>query len=166
MAAYQTTYTERPAKGLPGQVANEEKSNRISRTVEDAAGIKFGTPVQRGTGDHGVAALASGTFLGIAILNPAVPPSTTNPDAYPQYFTGAFMTEGQMYVTAGGNVSDGGEVFYNTSTGRYVGASGANIVGPIPDAVFDTSGGNGDIVEISLRLRATIHPEADAGGGD
>ncbi|PWJ80635.1 hypothetical protein C7441_112177 [Pseudaminobacter salicylatoxidans] len=159
MATYQTTYTERPAKGLHGQIASEEKSNRISRTVESAGGIKFGTPVQRGTSDHGVVAFASGTFLGIAILNPAVPGDADNPDAYPQHFTGAFMTQGPMYVTAGGNVSDGGEVFYNTSTGRYVGAAGANIVGPIPDAVFDTSGGDGDIVEISLRLRATIHPE-------
>ncbi len=165
MATYQTTYSEAPAKGLHGQIASEEKSNRISRTVESAEGIRFGQPVQRGTGDHGVVPLADGTFLGIAILNPAVPPSASLPDAYPQYFTGAFMAQGQMYVTAGGNVSDGGEVFYNTTTHRYVGAAGANIVGPIPDAVFDTSGGNGDIVEISLRLRATIHPEADAGGG-
>lgn len=166
MATYQTTYTERPPKGLHGAIASEEKSNRISRTVENSGGVRFGQPVQRGAGDHGVVPLASGNFMGIAILNPAVPPvapGATLVDGYPQYFTGAFMTQGQMHVMAGGNVSDGGEVFYNTSTHRYVGAAGANIVGPIPDAVFDTSGGNGDIVEISLRLRATIHPEADAG---
>jgi len=160
MATYQTTYTEAPPKGLHGQIANEEKSNRISRTVEDAAGIRFGQPAQRGTGDHGVVPLTTGEFIGIAILNPAVPPHPTLPDAYPHYFTGAFLTQGQMYVLAGGTVTDGGEVFYNTSTHRYVGAAGTNIVGPIPDAVFDTSGGDGDIVEISLRNRATIHPEA------
>lgn len=160
MAPYQTTYTNAPAKGLHGQIASEEKSNRISRTVENAGGVRFGQPVQRGAGDHGVIPLAAGTFLGIAILNPAVPANASLPDAYPQNFTGAFLTMGPMYVTAGGNVSDGGEVFYNTTTHRYVGAAGANIVGPIPDAVFDTSGSDGQIVEISLRLRGTIHPEA------
>lgn len=153
MGNYQTTYTQRPAKGLHGQVANEELSNRISRTVENAGGIKFGVPVQRGTGDHGVVPLAAGTFIGIAILNPAVPANAANPDAYPQYFTGAFLTQGPMYVTAGGNVSDGGQVFYNTVTGRYVGAAGTDIIGPIPGAVFDTTGVDGAIVEISLKLR-------------
>lgn len=163
MATYQTTYGNAPAKGLHGQIASEEKCNKVSRTVETAAGIDFGAPVQRGAGDHGVAILAAGTFLGIAVLNPAVPPvaaGSTLVDGYPQYFTGAFMTMGQMYVTAGGAVTDGDEVFYNTVTKRYVAAAGANIVGPIPDAVFDTSGGDGAIVEISLRLRGTIHPEA------
>lgn len=166
MATYQTTYSEAPAKGLHGQIASEEKSNRISRTVENAEGIRFGQPVQRGAGDHGVVPMVDGDFMGITILNPAVPASATLPDAYPQNFTGAFMTQGPMYVTAGGNVSAGGEVFYDTVTHRYVGAAGTNVIGPIPDAVFDTSGGNGDIVELSLRLRATFHPEAAAGGGD
>jgi len=160
MAPYQTTYTNAPAKGLHGQIASEEKSNKISRTVENVGGVRFGQPVQRGAGDHGVVPLASGTFLGIAILNPAVPATASLPDAYPQYFTGAFLTMGPMYALAGGTVSDGGEVFYNTTTHRYVGAAGANIVGPLPDAVFDTSGADGQIVEISLRLRGTIHPEA------
>lgn len=160
MPTYQTSYTNAPPKGLHGQIANEESCNKVSRTVENAGGIRFGQPVQRGAGDHGVVPLASGTFLGIAVLNPAVPPDAALPDAYPRYFTGAFMTMGTMYVTAGGNVSDGGEVFYNTVTHRYVGAAGANIVGPVPDAVFDTSGSDGSIVEIVVRLRGTIHPEA------
>jgi len=153
MATYQTTYTNAPAKGLHGQISSEEKCNKISRTVEDAAGIKFGVPVQRGTGDHGVVAMSTGKFLGITVLNPAVPPSADNPDAYPQYFTGAFMTMGAMYVTAGGAVSDGGDVYYNTSTGRYVGATGTNIIGPLPDTFFESTGANGDIVEISVGLR-------------
>jgi len=248
MATYQTAYTTAPAKGLPGQVANEEVSNRISRTVESAAGIAFGQPAFRGAGDHGVVlggtfaatgagsaaagntgaqtitaspAVAAGakagryvltavttgataiflfsdpdglelgeattgtaatiggigpftitdagtdpaigdqmyidvtmtantTFIGLAILNPAVPPSASAPDAYPQYFTGAFMTQGQMYVTAGASVVDGGDVYWNPATGRYTSTT-THI--RIPGATFDTSGGNGDIVEISLKLR-------------
>lgn len=153
MATYQTSYSLAPAKGVHGQISSEEKCNKISRTVEDAAGIKFGTPVQRGVGDHGVTAMSTGDFLGIAVLNPSVPANASNPDAYPQYFAGAFMTMGAMYVTAGGAVTDGGDVFYNISTGRYVGAAGTNIIGPLPDTFFESSGANGDVVEISVRLR-------------
>lgn len=246
MAAYQTDYGVSPAKGLPGQVANEEKCNKISRTVETAAGIGFGQPAFRGSGDHGVIAggtfaatgagsegpanIGTGTitdaptvaagakqgryviqllgtsstapfrvedpdgvlvgegnvatefvgggltftisnagtmtagdlfyvdvtytanvkFMGLAVLNAAVPPSASTPDAYPQYFTGAFMTMGQMYVTAGASVVDGGDVYWNPATKRYTSTT-THI--RIPDATFDTSGGDGDIVEISLKLR-------------
>lgn len=248
MATYQTTYSLAPAKGLPGQIANEEKCNKVSRTVESAAGIEFGQPAFRGAGDHGVvagaafAATAAGSaaagntgaqtitaapavaagakagryvltavtagataeflfsdpdgielgnvttgtpatiggigpftitdagtdpaigdqmyidvtfttdaaFLGLAVLNPAVPPNAALPDAYPQYFTGAFMTMGQMYVTAGATVVDGGLVYWNPATKRYTSTT-THV--RIPDAKFDTSGGNGDIVEISLKLR-------------
>lgn len=246
MATYQTTYTEAPAKGLPGQIANEELCNKISRTVESAAGIAFGQPAFRGSGDHGVvvggtfAATGAGSeaagntgtgtitdsptvaagakqgryqaillatsataafavydpdgilvgngnvateftgdgltftisnagtmtigdtfyvdvtytanvdFIGLAVLNPAVPPDDTTPDAYPQYFTGAFMTEGQMYVTAGATVVDGGDVYWDPSDGRYTSTT-THI--RIPGAVFDTGGGDGDIVEVSLKNR-------------
>jgi len=248
MGTYQTTYSSAPAKGLPGQIANEEKCNKVSRSVESAAGVAFGQPVYRGSGDHGViiggtfaatsagAAVAGNTgaatitaapavaagakqgvykltavsagataiflltdpdgvelgeattgtaatiggigpftitdagtdpavgdqftitvtytanasFLGLAVLTSAVPADATTPDAYPQYATGAFMTMGQMYVTAGAAVVDGGDVYWNPATGRYTSTT-THI--RIPGATFDTSGGNGDIVEISLKLR-------------
>lgn len=158
MATYQTTYGGTPAKGLKGQVASEEKCNKVSRTVENAAGVKFGQPVQRGAGDHGVVPLAAGgKFIGLAVLNPAVPPVATGAtlvDGYPQYFTGAFMTDGQMYVKAGGTVADGDAVYYDTVNDAFVNAAGTNIVGPIPDAFFDTSGASGAIVEVSLKHRS------------
>ena len=58
---------------------------------------------------------ANAKFLGLAILTPAVPPvadGATLVDGYPQYFEGAFMTQGQMYVTAGASVVDGGDVYW------------------------------------------------------
>lgn len=251
MATLQTTYSAAPAIGLPGQVANEETSTRISRTVESSAGVAFGQPVFRGSGDHGViiggtfaatgtgsagatnvgtstitaspaitagalagrytvtqmvtsatgallvtdpngvvvghgvvgtavttipgitsftvtsggtatagdqffidvAYTANAAFVGLAILTSAVPPvasGATLVDGYPQYFTGAFLTRGQMYVTAGASVVDGGDVYWNPATGRYTSTT-THI--RIPNAVFDTTGGNGDIVEISLKNR-------------
>lgn len=248
MAIYQNSYAYSPAKGLPGQVANEEKCNKVSRTVESAAGIAFGQPAFRGAGDHGVVVggafaataaaaaratgntgtggitatppaaagakqgryrivltatgataawnmydpdgayvgsgnvataatidgvgpftianagtmtagdtyyidvtyTANGAFIGLAVLNPAVPPDAAAPDAYPQYFTGAFMTMGQMYVTAGASVVDGADVYWNSTSKRFTSSTGDI---RIPDATFDTSGGDGDIVEVSLKLR-------------
>lgn len=248
MSTYQTTYSDAPAKGLPGQIANEEKCNKISRTVESSAGIGFGQPAFRGSGDHGVvvggtfaatgagsegaANVGTGTitdaptvaagakagryviqllatsstaafriedpdgayvgegnvatefvgggltftisnagtmtvgdtfyvdvtytanakFIGLAVLNPAIPPvaSGQSADEYPQYFTGAFMTEGQMYVTAGDTVTDGSDVYWDPADGRYTSTT-THI--RIPNAVFDTGGADGDIVEVSLKNR-------------
>lgn len=155
MSTYQTTYNERPAKGVHGQVANAELSNRISRTIETAA-VPFGAPVQRGAADHGAVAFTTGDFLGIAILNPAVPgnvATATTPDVYPVGFTAAIMTRGQMYVTAGEAVVQGDDVYYVTATGKYTTTAAAGSVGPLTGVFFDTGGGNGDIVEISIGNR-------------
>lgn len=249
MATFQTTYSDAPAIGLPGQIANEEKCNRISRSVESAAGLEFGQPAFRGSGDHGCvvggafaatatsAALGTNTgngtmgavtvsagakqgdyvltiiepganvgtfvvndpdgvqigdgvvgtafsagglaftladgatdfvagdsftisvtftankkFLGLAILNRAVPAvvGATTQDHYPQNFAAALMTMGPMYVTAGASVADGDDVYWNPATKRYTNNT-AHI--RIPDCVFDTTGADGDIVEVSLKLR-------------
>jgi len=246
MGTYQTDYSTAPAKGLPGQIANSELANTVSRTVESAAGIGFGQPAFRGSGDHGVVvggtfaatgagsegpanvgtgtitdapAVAAGAkagryviqllgtsatapfrvedpdgvvvgegnvatefvgggltftianagtmtagdlfyvdvtyttnakFVGLAALTGAVPDNASTPDAYPQYFTGAFMTQGQMFVTAGDTVADGDPVYWNPATKRYT-ATTTHI--RIPNATFDTSGVDGGIVEISLKNR-------------
>lgn len=251
MSTYQTSYTSAPAKGLPGQIANEEQVNKISRTVESAAGIEFGQPAFRGAGDHGVvvggtfaatsvgSAAASGNvgtgvitaapavvagakqgryrivltgtsatapwlmydpdglmvgdgvvasastidgigpftisnagtmtagdtyyidvtytanavFMGFAVLTQAVPPvapGATLVDGFPKDYTGAFMTRGQMYVTAGASVVDGGDVYWNPATKRYT-STVTHI--RIPNSKFDTTGVDGDIVEVSLKSR-------------
>lgn len=109
MAEVQTTYTETIAKGYPGMVANGETSNRISRTVEDAAGIGFGKPAFRGVGDHGIAGTGvAGTFLGVTIAHSCLGYlAGQDVDEYPQYETAAIMVLGAIYVTVGGNVNDG-----------------------------------------------------------
>ena len=155
MSTYQTTYNDAPPKGVHGQVANAELSNRISRTIETAA-VPFGAPVQRGAADHGAVAFTTGDFLGLAILNPAVPgnvATATTPDVYPVGFTAAILTRGQMYVTAGETVVQGDDVYYVTATGKYTTTAAAGSVGPLTGVFFDTGGGNGDIVEISVGNR-------------
>lgn len=161
MATYQTTYETSPAIGLKGQIANEEKHNQISRTVSTAAGIKFGAPGFRVAGagnDHMIAATgAMEDFLGLAVLTGAVPPvaeGSTLVDGYPARFTGAFMTDGHMYVEAGGAVAPGDNVFYAAASDQYFNAAAAGRIGPLPRVVFDTTAtGAGQIVEVSLDHR-------------
>lgn len=250
MATYQTDYSDAPAKWLPGQITSEEKANRISRTVETAAGIEFGQPAFRGSHDQGViagaafaataagAAVAGNTgaatitaapavaagakqgvykltavsagatadflftdpdgielgnvttgvaatiggigpftitdagtdpaigdqftitvtytanaeFLGLAILNRAVPAiaGAATQDRYPQYFKGAFMTLGPIAVVAGEAVGPGDPVYWNPATKRFTKTT-THI--RIPDCTFEETGGNGDVVEVSLKLR-------------
>lgn len=114
MAVLQSTYGSDFAVGFAGQIANGETSNRISRTVEDAAGIGFGKAVFRGSGDHGVTATPSDNLIGITIANYAAPPDAATgvqSDAYPQYSTAGILTQGVIWVVAGSNTTDGAAVY-------------------------------------------------------
>jgi len=242
----QPTYATGVAVGVPGMIANEEKCNKVSRTVETAAGIAFGQPAFRGAAEHGAvagatfAATGAGTadatntgtttitaspgvvapamqgrytivalatsatapvnvmrpdgtvvgdgvvgtpftvdgigpvtltnasttvgdrwyvdvtytantsFIGLTVLNPAVPAVSANPDFYPQYFTGSFMTMGVMWVTAGGTVTPGQLVYWDPATLKYV-FDATKI--RIPNTVFDTGAVNNGLVKVATRLR-------------
>ncbi len=157
MAIAQSNYGTASALGLPGAIANEELANIISKTVETAAGIDFGQPAARSAtaaNENNCRLMASGaTFLGIAVLNRAVAANETDPDNYGQYSQAALMTQGTIWVTAGGTVAPGDDVTWNTSSGEYstVAADGSNLA--IPGARFETNGGDGDMVIISLGNR-------------
>lgn len=157
MAIAQSTYGTAPAVGLPGQIANEELANIISRAVETSGGINFGQPAARSAtaaNENSCRLMASGAvFLGIAVLSRAVPADADDPDNYPESTMAALMTQGTIFVTAGGTVAPGDDVTWNTSTGRYstAAADGSNLA--IPGARFETNGGNGDIVIVSLGNR-------------
>lgn len=156
MAVAQSNYGSAPAIGLPGQIANEELANIISRTVETSGGINFGQPAARSAtaaNEHRCRLMASGAvFLGIAVLNRAVPADAADPDNYPQYFSAALMTQGNIFVTAGATVVPGDDVYWDSATGKYGTSSGGTNIA-IPGARFETNGGDGDIVEISIGNR-------------
>src|SRR4051794_22299483 len=101
MAELQTTYSNTIAHGYAGMVANGETSNRISRTCEDAAGIGFGIPVYRGSGDHGCTATVGtlATFLGftIAVAGQGLVVGQTA-DTFAQYDNVPIMPSGAIYV--------------------------------------------------------------------
>lgn len=131
MSVLQTTYSDTVAKGYAGMIANGETSNRISRTVEDAAGIAFGKPVYRGSGDHGctgtVGTLA--TFLGWTVAHSALGLTAgADADEYQQYDNATIITSGAVYVAVKGAVTDGASLTVGTGGGAadLVGATAAD----------------------------------------
>ncbi|MFT4076857.1 MAG: hypothetical protein QM647_15130 [Asticcacaulis sp.] len=130
MAVVQSTYSTTRPVGYAGMIANGETSNRISRTIEDSAGVAFGKPVFRGAGDHGVTATPSAALMGFTIANYAAPPvqaSGVQSDTYPQYATAGILTQGEIWVNAGVAVADGDQA-YVTSGGVITNVSTSNTI--------------------------------------
>lgn len=156
MAIAQTTYSNAPAAGLPGQIANEEQANIISKIVETSGGINFGQPAARSATnakENSCRLMASGaSFLGIAVLNRAVPADADDPDNYPQYSAAALITEGPVFVTCGETVVPGDDVYWNSSTAKFGTTSGGSNVA-IPDATFETNGVANGVAIVSLGNR-------------
>jgi hypothetical protein len=152
MPPVQTTYPTAYAFGRPGMIANGETSNRISRTVEDATAIGFGVPVWRGVGDHGcILAPTAGTLLGITIANyaaPPVPATGAELDSYPQYSSAGILTQGEIWVTAGANTTDGAQA-YATSAGVITPTSTSNTI--LPGWFFDDTVSSGAVVRLAKR---------------
>lgn len=131
MAELQTTYATTLANGYAGMIANGETSNRITRTNEDSAGIGFGLPVYRGSGDHGCTATVGtlATFLGWSIATSAQGyTATADADEYAQYDNVAILTSGAIYVAVKGAVTDGAALTVGTGGGAadLVGATAAD----------------------------------------
>lgn len=131
MAELQTTYATTLASGYAGMIANGETSNRITRTNEDSAGIGFGRPVYRGSGDHGCTATVGtlATFLGWSIATSAQGyTATADADEYAQYDNVAILTSGAIYVAVKGAVTDGAALTVGTGGGAadLVGATAAD----------------------------------------
>lgn len=120
MPVLQNSYTENLALGYPGMIASGEESNRISRTVETAAGIGFGRAVYRGTGDHGCTATVGtlATFLGFTVATSAqAPVAGQDADEYQQFDNATILTSGAIFVTVTGNVADGAAITVATANG-------------------------------------------------
>ena len=127
MAVVQTVYNTDFAVGYAGMVANQEPSNRISRTIEDVAGIGFGKAAFQGAGDHGITATpAAGDFLGITIAHYAPEPNPANgqvTDNYPRYADVPLLNRGAIWVVTGVNVAPRDPV-YVTPAGVFTNVNG------------------------------------------
>lgn len=147
MGTVQSNYLDNMAEAYEGMIANEEPNVVISRTVETAA-IGFGKAVKQGVGDHGIlaAAGASDAYRGITVRDQSVVP--TSVDTYPVGATAAVMTKGVIWVTALDTVIAGAAVYMAIASKKFTDTTTSNL--PIPNAVFEDSGGADDLVRIRL----------------
>lgn len=153
MADVQSTYALRQNKLFVGQKVDGEEYNAVTQLVEDAAGLAFGKPVARGTGDNGCALLTAGNvanFLGISVRDVSIRPSAG--DKYPQYANATILTSGSIAGKIDGAVTRGAAVRFDTNTGNFTAAAVAGTVIALPAGwFFGETGANGDVVKIYHR---------------
>jgi hypothetical protein len=144
----QNSYLTAVPTGFAGMVYDGEPSNRISREVEDAAGMAFGTAAFNGANDHGCTATpAAGKFQGIVIADVGqVPGLSETADTLAQYRTAALLNEGVIYVSASVAVNKGDAV-YVTSGKAITNVSTSNTAIP---AKFDATIGSAGVVPIRV----------------
>lgn len=150
MAVLQTAYTDQVAPGYAGMVANGETSNRITRTIEDAAGIAFGKPAYAGAGDHGCTLTGTAaTFLGITIAHETLGLiAGQTPDVFPQFASVPIMTQGVIWAVAAAAVAKRDPV-YATAAGTFTNVSTGNVA--LAGWVFDTTAASGALVKLAKR---------------
>lgn len=132
------------AHGVAGGLADMSKSNLLSRTVEDSAGIVAGLPVKQGTNDGGaVAGIAAGDFQGITVAEFGV-------DTFVQYSEVRVAEQGAIWLTAGGTIAAGDEIMC-TAAGvykAYVASTASNFK---LDGYAETSASSGAVFKFLLR---------------
>ena len=148
---------EKPAKGKAGQFQNMEEWNAFTAFVSGTATkpIGFGHPVSRngqaGDGTVLVRALATTqVFAGITREN--ITTAGTTQTVYADGEKIGVADEGVILGIAGaGGVTIGGNVFWNPTTNRYVGAAGVGFL-PLPGCSYDQSAAAEEVVPIRLRV--------------
>lgn len=121
----QSTYGRYMSAGVVGAWATISQGNEAD-TKQAEGTIAFGLACSKGSADDG--ALLGGTnFIGISMRDITL--VHTTPDAYLVGDNMAVATKGEIWVTAGGNVSAGQQVHYNTTTGVMSGSGGTAIAG-------------------------------------
>lgn len=143
--AVQTTYSERMAKGLPGQPQGSDY-DASTGICETAAGIGFGLAVGRGTGVKGVTLGAADLahFKGVSIRDITLGAET---DKYPQYKNVGVYERGLIYVLPSVAVAPGDPVHFDATTGVFKNSGG---VGPIVGAEWIEPGDDATVALLKL----------------
>lgn len=146
--ALQTTYSETMPAYAIGRRGNMEEWNTITRTLEQATALKFGVPVQRGAGEHGIVIFTTGDFLGISEANVVLGNNT--PDQYEQYQSVPVCERGVIGVGVGvGGAVAGAPAYYIAATGLWTVTSAGNVA--VPGAEFDTTAAAGGVALVRVR---------------
>lgn len=145
----QTIYRDELRQGVAGHIVNSIPKTLISRTVEGSAGLEFGVAVAQGTGDLQCVPFGSGDteVLGISVRERSLNANETN--KFGQYDEARIMTKGAILVEASVDTVAGDEVWVVPATGAFQVDDSSSAV-QIPNARYETSGGNGDLVVVRL----------------
>ena len=146
--AVQTTYPSNLAAAYVGMIANTEPNTLISRDVQTAA-IPFGRVVKPGTAANQVVAATAANDIvrGITVRDQ----SAVTTDAFGVNESALIMTQGVVWVTAGGTCTHGTAVYMIVGTadaGKFTSTSTDNLL--IPGALFDTTASANALVKVRL----------------
>ena len=142
--AVQTSYPDTQPAAVAGLQATQIPATVISRTVETAA-IGFGKPVMQGTDDKGCKLFASGSPIGITLLDRSAAGMTVangqvtarTADVFGVGESARIITKGDVWVVASVDVV-AGDAVYVTPAGAFAKATGGGNV-LFPGARWDTS---------------------------
>lgn len=130
MPAIQSTYTTNITRGRPGFIPNMTAADLISRNVENAGGIPFGTAVAAGATRKGCIPYAGTKFIGFAVRER----STLIGEQFSQGESARIIIKGPVLVTSAVAVADRDPV-YLTPAGLVTNVASGNFA--VPGAVFD-----------------------------
>lgn len=143
--AHQSTYLDRMPLGFAGMIATQSPSTLVSYLAE--AAIPFGRALKQGTADNeaDLADNASDNVLGISVREH----STGETDEFGIGENVRVMTEGEIFVTAGGTATAGTPVYMIPASGKFVTSATDNLA--ISGATFVDSGVADGLVRIRLK---------------
>jgi len=150
MPSVQTTYSENQAIALPGMPADADYS-ADTRICETVAGIGFGVAVSQGSADKGalIGAAAAANFVGVTIADKTVA-NDGGADGYNQYDNMGVMYRGTIWIQVGGNVADGEDATFNSTTGVLSSAATSGTQFAIAGARWMTTASSGGFAKLRL----------------
>lgn len=144
MGINQSDYPSGISAAYEGMLVSTEPNNLISRQAETA--IEFGRLVVQGTADNQV---VEASALGELVRGISVRDSSAVGTNFAVNDSALIIDRGPLYVMAGAACAAGAPVYMILATKRFTSATAGNLA--VPNAVFDTSGVDGELVKVRLK---------------
>lgn len=140
MPAYQTTYTNAPAAGYAGMIADATDNTIMSKRITNGA-VGFGLAVSRNGTNAGESRLGGTIYDGITVADKA-----DTEASYAIDDIAGVMVRGTIWVVASNTVTPADPPTFTLATG----VIGAGLVTAIPNARFLTGGTAGQLVQLQI----------------
>jgi len=149
MVAVQSSFSEAPAYGFPGQEADGELSNVLTGILEGSTACAFGRPVYQGSADAGLTLTVSANLIGIAMARKGLPVTSDRAaDTFAPGDNVPVKERGKIWVTSATAAAKNAQV-YVTAAGAITATSSGNTAAT--GWKFDDTIAAGGIVRIARR---------------